>query len=481
MKTIGTQQRLLDAAEAELIATDGHLEMEAAARRADARIGLAYAQFGSKSGLMAAVIDRYFEPIREIVIGTAIPVKIDWRLREKTRLAAIVDYVYDHPLSPLVAGRLSKCSEVVDIQRAMMNSFMELGARNIIQGQDQGVVKADVSPNLTIPIILGGIRIAIENAIVSHFRPDRDELVEHIWQLVSGALQLDQAEIGGDEDLVAVDQALTPEPLRCPHKKPHLTLVAEAAPEAIEIEGDFEALVRDGYVIIENIISPALCSEIKAAGQALLQDSGRNGFEAISTQRVYNILSKTRATDVLATHSRILGLLDQLFRPGYLLSQSQIINVLPGAGSQDLITGDGFYGLPRPRQPLAASAIWAIDAFTEENGATEIIPGSHEWDDTRIGESKDAIPVTMPAGSVLICLGTTWYGEGRNRSDRGRCTITHEYCEAYMRQQENYFLELSKDTVRDLSPKLQALIGYSIYPPLMGMVDGQHPLHALEE
>ena len=100
MKTIGTQQRLLDAAEAELIATDGHLEMEAAARRADARIGLAYAQFGSKSGLMAAVIDRYYEPIREIVIGEAIPLKIDWRLREKTRLAAIVLSNSSLPLAP---------------------------------------------------------------------------------------------------------------------------------------------------------------------------------------------------------------------------------------------------------------------------------------------------------------------------------------------------------------------------------------------
>lgn len=481
MKTIGTQQRLLDAAQAELIATDGHLEMEAAARRAGARIGLAYAQFGSKSGLMAAVIDRYYEPIREIVIGEAIPLKIDWRLREKTRLAAIVDYVYDHPLSPLVAGRLSKSPEVLDIQRATMDSFMELGARNIIQGQDQGVVKADVSPSLTIPIILGGIRIAIEGAIVKDMRPDRDELVEHIWQLVSGALRLDQAEVGRNEAFAVFDQALTSAPVHCATTKPHLTLVAKAGQDGIEIEGDFEALVRDGYVIIENIISPTLCAEIKAAGQALLQTSGRNGYEAISTQRVYNILSKTRVTDVLATHPRILGLLDQLFRPGYLLSQSQIVNVLPGAGAQDLITGDAFYCLPRPRQPLATTAVWAIDAFTEENGATEIIPGSHEWDDARIGTPEEAVPVTMPAGSVMICLGTTWHGDGRNKSDHGRCAVTHEYCEAYMRQQENYFLELCKDTVRDLSPKLQALIGYSIYPPLMGMVDGQHPLHALEE
>jgi ectoine hydroxylase-related dioxygenase (phytanoyl-CoA dioxygenase family) len=57
----------------------------------------------------------------------------------------------------------------------------------------------------------------------------------------------------------------------------------------------------------------------------------------------------------------------------------------------------------------------------------------------------------------------------------------HQYCEAYVRQQENYLLELSKDTVRSISPELQALVGYSIYPPFMGMVEGMHPLRTLEQ
>lgn len=50
-----------------------------------------------------------------------------------------------------------------------------------------------------------------------------------------------------------------------------------------------------------------------------------------------------------------------------------------------------------------------------------------------------------------------------------------------MRQQENYLLELDKQTVRALSPELQSLIGYSIYPPFMGMVGGMHPLRRLDE
>jgi ectoine hydroxylase-related dioxygenase (phytanoyl-CoA dioxygenase family) len=86
----------------------------------------------------------------------------------------------------------------------------------------------------------------------------------------------------------------------------------------------------------------------------------------------------------------------------------------------------------------------------------------------------------MPAGSVLFFLGTTWHGGGENQTIAPRLAVTHQYCEAYLRQQENYLLELSKETVKSLSPALQALIGYSIYPPFMGMVDGMHPLRTLE-
>ncbi|MEO1660069.1 MAG: phytanoyl-CoA dioxygenase family protein [Pseudomonadota bacterium] len=488
METPGSQPRLLDAAEAELIANDGHLEIDAAARRAGIAVSLAYHHVGSKSGLLAAVVERYIEPLRGIATGDAIPLNMDWRAREKTRLAAIVDYVFDHPLSPLLAGRLSKSPEVSDSFGACMESLTDIGVRNILQGQAQGVVKADISPTLAIPVILGGIRIAVERAVVKKQRPEREQLVEQIWQLVRGALNLDLSEHQDEvsDELLALSEAIsrsyTSPPQTPPQAaKPRLVLVADSEPESIEIDGDFEALVRDGYVILKNIIAPPLCAEIKAEGQALLQASARNGFEAASTQRVFNVFSKTRVTDVLATHTRILGLLDELFRPGYLLSQSQIVNILPGAGSQDLTTHDGFYGLPRPCPPLSAAAIWAIDDFTADNGASVIIPGSHEWDDERAGQMHEAIPVIMPAGSVMVCLGTTWQGDGQNHSNQGRCAITHQYCEAYMRQQENYFLELSKDTVRDLSPKLQALIGYSVYPPFMGMVDGKHPLRALED
>lgn len=176
-----------------------------------------------------------------------------------------------------------------------------------------------------------------------------------------------------------------------------------------------------------------------------------------------------------------MGLLDKLFLPGYLLSQSQIINILPGEAPQALHYDDYFYRIPRPRQPLGAATVWAIDEFTADNGATVLIPGSQQWDGERIGQREETIPAVMPAGSVVFFLGTTWHGGGENNSGAPRFAVTHQYCEAYLRQQENYLLELSKERVRAMSPELQSLVGYNIYPPFMGMVNGMHPLRLLQE
>lgn len=267
-----------------------------------------------------------------------------------------------------------------------------------------------------------------------------------------------------DVDLAATHKRLAPKPDR----------------DTPEIAADFETLMRQGYVILEGLISPEDCAAIKREGERLLGQTGRNAFEGLSTQRVYALLSKTRTTDRLADHPRILGLMDRLFLPGFLLSQSQIINILPGEDAQLLHADDSFYRFPRPRPALGAAAIWAIDDFTDENGATRLIPGSHEWGDDRVGDEAQTIAAEMPAGSAIFFLGTLWHGGGANRSGAPRMAVTHQYCEAYMRQQENYLLELDKPTVRALSPELRALVGYSIFPPFMGMVDGKHPLRLLE-
>jgi hypothetical protein len=256
---------------------------------------------------------------------------------------------------------------------------------------------------------------------------------------------------------------------------------AGAAVDSVVVDADMGALDRDGYLILPDLITPDECERIRVATTALLGRTGRNTFEGKQTQRVYGVLEKTRACDRLLDHPRVLALLDRLFLRNYLLSQLQVINILPGEQPQLPHYDDGFYPLARPRPPLSAATVWAIDPFTDANGGTVILPGSHQWDSVRRPTESDARVVTqMPAGSCVFYLGTLWHGGGANRTTAPRLAVTAQYCEPWLRPQEAYTLSTSRQTARTVSEDIRRMLGYSIHPPFMGAVDGMHPKRLLE-
>lgn len=244
----------------------------------------------------------------------------------------------------------------------------------------------------------------------------------------------------------------------------------------------YKTLMQEGYVVIEDVLSPALLDSIRREVTPLLESKGRNYFEGELTQRVYSVIAKTLVLNDVVEHPLILSLLDRLFKPGYLLSQLQAINILPGEKQQPLHTDDAFYALPRPRQPLGAATVWAIDDFTEENGGTVVIPQSHLWGEGAPTEEqlKRQKNCRMKAGSVVFFLGTLWHGGGANKATTPRLAVTAQYCEGYCRTQENYSLSIPQSIVAECSENIKRMLGYSIYGPFMGMVDGQHPKRLLE-
>lgn len=246
------------------------------------------------------------------------------------------------------------------------------------------------------------------------------------------------------------------------------------------VDADLATMTRDGYVILPDLLSATQLDEIRAAVTPMLDRHGRNGFEGRSTQRIYSVLNKTSACDVIADHPRVLALLDRMFLPNYLLSMLQVINILPGEQAQMLHTDDGFYPLPRPRAPLGAATIWAIDDFTADNGATDVVPGSQLWGDRLPGDDVERKPVVMSAGSCVFFPGTLWHGGGANRTDRPRLAVTAQYCEPWLRPQEAFTLSMTRDTVRRVSEDIRRMLGYSIHPPFIGQVDGMHPKRLLE-
>lgn len=246
----------------------------------------------------------------------------------------------------------------------------------------------------------------------------------------------------------------------------------------------FATLQRDGYVILERLFSEDDVEAIRADLMPLFgKHLGRNNFEGVDTQRLYAVIEKTFICNPLVEHPLVLALLDRVLEPNYLLSQLQAINILPGEAAQPLHHDDAFYPWPRPRPPLGAATIMAIDDFTAENGATVVLPGSHLWSD-RVPDEADlarAIPAVMPKGSVLLFLGTLWHGGGANRSAAGRLCVTAQYCAPWCRQQENFSLSVSRERVKQCSEHIRRMLGYSIHPPFMGFVNSLHPKRLLED
>lgn len=257
---------------------------------------------------------------------------------------------------------------------------------------------------------------------------------------------------------------------------------SQEAVDGALLDALMDDLRRDGYVVLADLVGREAIARIKAEVEPLLDRPGRNNFEGFGTQRLYALMAKTTSCDALVEHPLVLGLLDRILEENYLLSQIQAIRINPGESQQPIHHDDALYPVPRPRRPLGAATIFAIDDFTADNGATVIIPGSHTWGNRAptADELAKAKPAVMPAGSCLFFLGTLWHAGGANHSVASRLCVTAQYCAPWLRPQENYFLSVPLERVRESSPHIQRLLGYSIHKPFVGFVDGCHPKRVLE-
>ena len=240
----------------------------------------------------------------------------------------------------------------------------------------------------------------------------------------------------------------------------------------------FAEIIDRGYTVMEGAVSPDVVAAFRSELQPFLHSGpfGRNDFEGYRSKRVYALLAKTPSVAAMVEHPDVLALIDEVLLPNYLLSSNLAVDVHPGETAQDFHFDDGGIRVSRPRPTHGVSTIWALDDFTEENGATEVIPGSHLWGDERPEQMDvDPVKITMPAGSVVVFSGLLWHRGGANKSDSPRLGITPQYCEPWARQLENMILAVGPRAA-DYSERIQAMIGYSIHPPFMGYVDGMHPL-----
>jgi ectoine hydroxylase-related dioxygenase (phytanoyl-CoA dioxygenase family) len=251
---------------------------------------------------------------------------------------------------------------------------------------------------------------------------------------------------------------------------------------------EVEAALRDqGCVVVERLVTDAQIDGIAAELEPYLAATapGADEFTGRNTRRTGCLLARSRGFRDLAAHPTVLGALDRALgdhATSYQLHLTQVIEIGPGEPAQ-LVHRDqwafDFFSFPSGFE-VECHTMWAMNDFTEENGATRVVPGSHRWDDKLRLEEVDTIPAEMPKGSVLLYLGSLYHGGGANRSDAPRRGINVGYTLSWLRQEENQYLACPPEVARELPESLAKLAGYQRGAYALGYYgDLRDPIEAL--
>ena len=227
-------------------------------------------------------------------------------------------------------------------------------------------------------------------------------------------------------------------------------------------------LESDAGLIIDNLMTSEEIDKLNSELSPYLEtDSyGRDDFTGFKTKRIGALIARSDSCRKLALNEKINKVSKEYldpFRDGYQLHFTSAGCIGPGESKQILHRDRGIWGgyLPRKVEPLM-STIWAVTDFTRENGATQIVPGSHKWDKDRLPNEDEIAYAEMTAGSVLLYTGTVLHGGGENTtSSEARTGVFLHYALNWLRQEENQYLSCPPDIAKDLSPEIRSLIGYS--------------------
>ncbi len=239
------------------------------------------------------------------------------------------------------------------------------------------------------------------------------------------------------------------------------------------VEEHRTTLAREGYSIATDVLTGAECDELAATIDAMAGTWGRSliqSFHGYRTVRYFDLLNAAPVFRILPAHPAILPVVRAVLGADCLLSTYGTVAIGPEEPAQAIHADDVLYRMPRPHGDIFCNVMVALSDFTEDNGATRIVPGSHTWPDDpevriiRDGEVDDRYPsiaAEMPRGSVCFFLGGTYHGGGANRTTAARTGITMAYCAGWLRPQENFAIAVRQELAVTFEPDLQAVMGWS--------------------
>jgi ectoine hydroxylase-related dioxygenase (phytanoyl-CoA dioxygenase family) len=233
------------------------------------------------------------------------------------------------------------------------------------------------------------------------------------------------------------------------------------------------ALRRTGAAVVTNVLDAdivdACAVEIRAEfdGRGKLQQDDFSGYR---TLRCSSVLGYAPTTARMIGHPWVLAVADAILKPhclAYRIGSTTGIEILPGEDDQVLHQDDSIYPLRIPGIEFQIGVMWALNDFTEDNGGTRVVLGSHAVSacDEALGEPVQAV---MPKGSVLFYMGSLWHGGGANRSSGPRLGLINTYALGWLRQEVNQYLAVPPEIAARYDETVRRLLGYTKHGQYLG-------------
>lgn len=237
------------------------------------------------------------------------------------------------------------------------------------------------------------------------------------------------------------------------------------------------ALAQDGAVIIDQLISAEAMDHLADELRPWIDATrfGPDDFAGRRTKRTGGLVGRSQGCRDLVMNPLILATTKKVLAHAmsFQLHLTQVIAIGPGEPAQPIHRDQwafDFFPFPKGYE-VQCNTLWAMTDFTEQNGATRLIPGSNRFEDKLQFQEKDSVPAEMTKGSVLLYTGAVYHGGGANRSDTTRVGINITYNVSWLRQEENQYLSVPLEIARTLPVDLLRLMGYARGAYALGYVD----------
>jgi hypothetical protein len=247
-----------------------------------------------------------------------------------------------------------------------------------------------------------------------------------------------------------------------------------ASREADDVAG---ALERDGAVIVDALAPSGLLDRLadELEPHLAVTPTGPDDFSGFNTRRTGGLIARVPSSRELVMHPLSLATTAKLLShaTNFQLHLTQTIAIGPGEPAQPIHRDQwafDFFPFPNGYE-VQCNTIWALTDFTEQNGATRVVPGSHRVEDGQRFEASDTEPAEMARGSVLFYTGAVYHGGGANRSDTTRIGVNITYNLAWLRQEENQYLSVPREVAATLPEDLLRLMGYARGAYALGYID----------